>query len=82
MRLSPREALVIGAAWLLCAIAFEFGFGHYVDGLSWTRLLSDYDLSKGRLLLVLWLVVGIGPFVISRREQRRVSTPSMGNFTR
>jgi hypothetical protein len=34
MRLSPREALVIGAAWLLCAIAFEFGFGHYVDGLS------------------------------------------------
>ena len=82
MRLSPREALVIGAAWLLCAIAFEFGFGHYVDGLSWTRLLSDYDLSKGRLLLVLWLVVGIGPFMISRREQRRVSTPSMGNFTR
>ena len=71
MRLSPREALVIGAAWLFCAIAFEFGFGHYVDGLSWTRLLSDYDLSEGRLLLVLWLVVGIGPFLIASRQQRR-----------
>ena len=71
MRLSPREALVIGAAWLLCAIAFEFGFGHYVDGLSWTRLLSDYDLSAGRLLLVLWLVVGLGPFLMARRQQLR-----------
>ena len=71
MRLSPREALVIGAAWLLGAIAFEFGFGHYVDGLSWTRLLSDYDVSAGRLLLVLWLVVGIGPFLMARRHQQR-----------
>jgi hypothetical protein len=70
MRLSPREALVIGAAWLVCAIAFEFGFGHYVDGLSWTRLLSDYDLSKGRLLLLLWMVVGAGPFLLVRRQLR------------
>ena len=71
LHLSPRDALVIGAAWLLCAIAFEFGFGHYVDGLSWTRLLADYDVSAGRLLLVLWLVVGIGPFLMARRQQPR-----------
>ena len=76
MRLSPVEGLVIGAAWLLCAIAFEFGFGHYVDGLSWTRLLSDYDLSEGRLLLVLWLMVGIGPFLMARRHQRRSADAS------
>ena len=71
MRLSPGEALIVGPAWLLGAIAFEFGFGHYVDGLSWTRLLSDYDVSAGRLLLVLWLVVGIGPFLMARRHQQR-----------
>src|SRR5688572_7276154 len=35
MRLEPNEALVIGIAWLLLAIAFEFGFGRYVDGLPW-----------------------------------------------
>lgn len=71
MRLSAGEAAVIGAAWLTGAIAFEFGFGHYVDGLSWTRLLSDYDLSEGRLLLLLWLVVGAGPFLFARLRQRR-----------
>jgi hypothetical protein len=70
MQVSPREGLAIGGAWLLCAIAFEFGFGHYVDGLSWTRLLSDYDLSKGRLLLLLWVVVGAGPFLLARRQRK------------
>ena len=70
MRLSPREALAIGIAWLLGAISFEFGFGHYVDGLSWTRLLSDYDLSEGRLLLLVWVVVGAGPFLLVRLQRR------------
>jgi hypothetical protein len=71
MRLSPPEALATGAAWLLGAIGFEFGFGHYVDGLSWTRLLSDYDLSEGRLLLMLWIVVGAGPFVLAHWSRLR-----------
>lgn len=66
MRLAPGEALVVGTAWLLAAVAFEFGFGHYVDGLSWSRLLSDYDLTRGRLLLLVWVTVGGGPFVLAR----------------
>ena len=69
-RLSPGEGLAIGAAWLLGAIGFEFGFGHYVDGLSWSRLLSDYDLFEGRLLLLLWVVVGAGPFLLARWSRR------------
>ena len=65
MRVQPDEALVIGGGWLLGAVAFEFGFGHYVDGLSWSRLLADYDVTHGRLLLLLWLAVGAGPFVLA-----------------
>lgn len=64
--LTPREALVIGLTWVLAAIAFEFGFGRYVDGLSWQRLLADYDLSRGRLLLLVWLTIGPGPFLLAR----------------
>ena len=52
-------------------IAGRLGFGHFVDGLSWTRLLSDYDLSEGRLLLLLWLVGAAGPFPLVHLRQRR-----------
>ena len=52
------------------ASSFEFGFGHYVDGLTWTRLLADYDLSEGRLLLLLWGTICAGPFLLARRQQR------------
>ena len=65
LHIEPDEALVIGAGWLLCAVIFEFGFGHYVDGLSWRRLLADYDLTRGRLLVFVWLAVGAGPFLLA-----------------
>jgi hypothetical protein len=67
----PNEAVLVGAGWLLGAVAFEFGFGHYVDGLPWDRLLADYDLTKGRLLLLLWLTVAMAPSVLARSLQRQ-----------
>ncbi len=73
---STREAFCIGVSWVLLAIAFELGFGHYVDGLSWNRLFSDYDLSRGRLLLLVWLTVGAGPLVLTRVLARRSSHSS------
>jgi hypothetical protein len=65
-RPSKGEAIWIGLCWVLLAVAFEFGFGHYVDGLSWSRLLADYDLTRGRLLLLVWLTVGAGPVLLAR----------------
>lgn len=64
-RPSTREALCVGAWWTLLAVGFEFGFGRYVDGLPWSRLLSDYDLSRGRLLSLVWLTVALGPAALT-----------------
>lgn len=54
---SAHQAWIVGAAWLALTIAFEFGFGHFVAGHSWSRLLADYDLSRGRLwtLFLVWI---------------------------
>jgi hypothetical protein len=30
-------------------VLFEFGFGHYTAGDSWSRLFTDYNIFKGRL---------------------------------
>ena len=56
---SAREAWIIGACWLLMTIAFEFGFGHYVAGHSWSRLFADYNLLEGRVwsLFLAWIAV-------------------------
>ena len=56
---SLAQAWLIGCCWLLFTIAFEFGFGHYVIGHDWQRLLADYDLSAGRVwsLFLLWILI-------------------------
>jgi hypothetical protein len=42
---TSREALAIGGSWALLTILFEFGFGHWVVGDSWSNLLG---LQPGR----------------------------------
>ena len=56
---SMSEAWKIGACWLMMTIAFEFGFGHYVAGHSWGRLLADYNILQGRVwsLFLVWILV-------------------------
>lgn len=61
---TTREALSIGAAWVALSVAFEFGFGHYVDGDSWTDLLSNYDVTAGNLWLLILLWIGVGPATV------------------
>src|SRR4030067_1482629 len=58
-----HQLLIIGLIWLGLTIAFEFGFGHYVMGHSWEKLLSDYNLLKGRLWSVVLLSVLLGPLI-------------------
>ena len=40
------DLLLIGAFWLMLTFLFEFGFGHYVIGHSWSRLFADYNILR------------------------------------
>ncbi len=53
--------LALGLFWTLATIAFEFGFGHYVAGHSWQRLLADYNLFAGRVWVLVLLTLYAGP---------------------
>jgi hypothetical protein len=63
---SPGQALGVGLMWMVLTIIFEFGFGHYVAGASWDKLLRAYNILEGRVwgLFILW--VGLAPWVIYR----------------
>ena len=60
------DLLIVGAIWLGLTITFEFLFGHYVAGHSWGRLLSDYDIFKGRVWALVLLAVFLGPLIMGR----------------
>ena len=57
-----RSALLIGVFWVFLTVCFEFVAGHYAFGHSWEKLLADYDVSRGRV----WLLVPITTLVAPR----------------
>lgn len=57
------HALGLGVLWVGLAVGFELGFFHFVMGVPWSRLLADYNLARGRLLLLLWLTVLLAPLL-------------------
>ncbi len=60
------DALGVGALWLALTLAFEFIGGHYGFGKSWSELLADYDLRRGRIWLVVLLVTLLAPLWTAR----------------
>ena len=66
---TARLAGEIGATWVLLTVAFEFFFGHYADGKSWSELLENYDLAGGHLWILVLVWIGVGPAVIRRMRR-------------
>jgi hypothetical protein len=66
---SAHQALVIGGLWLALTVAFEFGFGHYVMGHPWSRLLHDYDLLAGRVWVIGLAWVAVAPWFFYRLQR-------------
>jgi len=67
---TARELALIGGLWMIMTVAFEFGFGHYVMGHPWSRLLADYDLLNGRLWILVPGALLLGPLVFGRYLRR------------
>lgn len=67
---SAEQALRIGLMWLGLTLAFEFLFGHYVAGHSWSRLFGDYNLLAGRLWLMVPIFLTIAPYIFFRFQQK------------
>ena len=61
---SAGQAFAIGGIWLVLTVVFEFCLGRLVLKETWSRLLMDYNLPKGRVwvLLLAWLF--LLPYVV------------------
>jgi hypothetical protein len=54
-------AVLIGIVWLGLTVLFEFGAGHFVFHQPWERLIADYDLTKGRIWVLVLIVTVKAP---------------------
>jgi len=70
---SPLEYGEIALLWVGLTVAFEFGFGHYVAGASWSALLANYDLLEGRTWPVVLAFVAASPFIWRPRHHLHVA---------
>jgi hypothetical protein len=63
---STGDAIRIGVLWLGLTLAFEFLVGHYVFGNPWSVLLADYDVSRGRIWIVVLVLTLLAPLWTAR----------------
>jgi hypothetical protein len=62
----------IGLFWLVLCLLFEFGFFHYVMYAPWEKLLADYNILRGRLLILVWLTTLFSPLLCGKILHHRV----------
>jgi purine-cytosine permease-like protein len=68
---TPGEAAAVAIGWPLATVAFEFGFGHYVVGHSWSTLLADYNVLAGRIWVLIPLAMVAAPLAFGWLAARR-----------
>ncbi|WP_353118300.1 hypothetical protein [Nitratidesulfovibrio sp.] len=56
-----RGMWTTGLFWAGLTVAFELLFGHYVAGHPWQRLLADYDITAGRVWVLVPVALALGP---------------------
>jgi hypothetical protein len=66
IHLSDQQALFMGCIWVLMTIIFEFVAGHYLFGNSWDKLISDYNILKGRIWILILITSLISPYLANR----------------
>ena len=62
-----RRWWTFGLLWLALTLMFEIGLGR-ATGMSWDRILSDFDPSRGGLLALGMLVILVGPRLLAQRR--------------
>ena len=58
---TPYAAVLIGFVWLGLTLIFEFGAGRFLFRQSWERLFADYDITKGRIWVLVLIVTVKAP---------------------
>jgi hypothetical protein len=68
---TARQAWAVGLVWMAMTLAFEFSWGGLVEGLSWATMLADYDLTAGRIWVLVPVWTAMVPAVVRHAQTAR-----------
>jgi hypothetical protein len=60
----------VGLMWLILMTGFEFGLGIFVMNYSWGKMLADYDLSRGGLMIFGLVFMFFAPWLATKLRNR------------
>lgn len=63
---SANQALLIGLAWLILTVSFEFFMGLVLRKRPLSEVLADYNLRAGRVWVLLLLWITLAPWLFYR----------------
>ena len=58
---SRRPCRALGALWVSWTLAFEFLFGHYALGKSWSEILQVFNMARGNLMPLVLFTTALSP---------------------
>jgi hypothetical protein len=67
---ATRTLLGVGLFWVALTVVFECVLGRLLLRLSWERILSDYDVSRGGLMVFGLVFLAISPLIAARFRMR------------
>ncbi len=62
---TTRAQLIVGGYWVILTLAFEFSLGR-LTGLTWSRLLEDYNPARGGFMLFGLAVMFFAPWLVAQ----------------
>ncbi len=76
------DLLLIGGMWFVLTVTFEFMFGHYVMGHSWSYLIGDYNILNGRTWPLVLAVTALMPWLTGKYVVGGVAVAGVGGLRR
>jgi len=72
--ITTSQGIFIGILWLCLTLAFEFGFGRWVQHKPWDELFDAYTFKGGNLWPVVLVVTLLAPYLAVRIRVRSDNT--------
>jgi hypothetical protein len=65
-KLAPAAWVLVGLLWLALTLAFEFGFGRFVQNKAWTELFAAYTFKGGNMWPLILVVILVSPWLAAK----------------